>query len=518
VSDKRPPRALYRNTWSYFGGLIAAGSAALIVFALIGQLTIAQPSPYVGIFTYLVFPFILLGGLGLVLFGMWRESRRRRKAETEEASPYPRLDLNDPKQRKRFSISLVAGAIVMIALMWAGYNGYRFTGSVTFCGKLCHTVMEPEYRAYENSPHARVPCVECHVGEGAGWYVQSKLSGVRQVFAVMFNTYERPIPTPIAHLRPARETCERCHWPQKFYGAQLVQIPHFRYDEQNSPEQISLLMRTGGGAPKAGENSGIHWHMAIENKVSYVAEDRKNQVIPWFKVARADGVVTEYKAEQTQLTDAQIAAMPKHDFDCIDCHNRPSHNFKAPEGTVDRAMGGGQISPTLPWIKKVAVDALVRPYKTRNEAHDGMRKDILEFYQKDYPAILESRQGDVDGAINAVLGIYDNAVFPEMNVDWMTYPSNIGHRQWPGCFRCHDNRHVSPDGKRLSNSCTLCHTAPQRGPAVPLGEVMPKSDLGWHPWEMPAKHLEVKAHERLLCHQCHQAGFRPRQNCEDCHR
>ena len=518
MSEKRPSRGLYRNAWSYFGAVIAAGGATLIAFAFIAQLTISQASPYVGILTYLVFPSIVCFGLALVLFGGWRESRRRKKAKSEDALPYPKLDFNDPRQRRRFGIGLVAGTVLLLLLVWAAYNGYRFTESVTFCGKLCHTVMEPEYKAYQRSPHARVACVECHVGEGAGWYVKSKLSGLRQVFAVTFKTYERPIPTPIDNLRPARETCERCHWPQKFYGASLKQIPHFRFDEQNSPEQISLLLRTGGGAPVLGESAGIHWHMVINNQVTYSAEDRHSQVIPWFKVTRPDGSSTEYKAEGSKLGDAELGALPKHQFDCMDCHNRPSHDYRPPEGSVDRAMLAGQISPKLPWAKQVAVDALVQPYDTRPAAHDGQRKQILDFYRERYPDLLESRKAELDRAIDTVASIYDDAVFPEMNVDWKTYPNNIGHRQWPGCFRCHDNRHVSADGKRLGNSCTLCHTMPQRGPAAGLGEVMLSGEKEWHPFQMPADYVSVEAHARVLCHECHQAGYRPRKNCNDCHR
>jgi nitrate/TMAO reductase-like tetraheme cytochrome c subunit len=504
---------------SYFGGLTAAGSSALIVFAIIGELTIVQPSPYVGIITYLIFPMFLFSGLILVLWGMRREAVRRRRQEAAKELPYPQIDLNDPKQRRRFGYALVSGTVLMLVFAWVGYNGYLFTGSTTFCGKICHTVMEPEYTAYTNSPHARVACVDCHVGEGASWYVQSKISGVRQVFAVALGTYERPIPTPIAHLRPARETCERCHWPQKFFGASLVQIPHYRYDEKNTAEQISLLMRTGGGDPAHGESAGIHWHMVVDNEVTFVATDPRRQDIPWVRVKHADGTMVTYKSKQTKLTDEQLGALPKRVMDCMDCHNRPSHAFPAPEGSVDKEMAGGAIPPDLPWIKKVVVDALGGAYDTRDAAHAGIRASIVGFYQKEYPAIASSRGADLDKAVNMAIGIYDRAVFPEMNVDWKTYPNNIGHRHWPGCFRCHDDEHLAEDGKPLSKSCTLCHTAPQRGPRVPLGEVMPSSASGesWHPWALPGTSVTIEAHDRLLCHQCHAAGFRPRSACTDCH-
>lgn len=516
MTKKPSSEGLHRNALSYFGGLIATGATVLLVFGIIGEQTLVQPSPYVGIITYLIFPSILTFGLLLVLYGMRRESVRRRK-EGARQQPYPRLDLNDPRHRKRFGYALVSGSVLLIIFAWVGYRGYQFTGSVTFCGKVCHTVMEPEYTAYTHSPHARVPCVDCHVGEGASWYVQSKLSGARQVFATAFETYDRPIPTPIAHLRPARETCERCHWPKKFFGASLVQLPHYRYDEQNTAEQISLLLRTGGGDPRNGLASGIHWHMVIDNRVVFAAEDPRRQRIPWAAVERPDGSRKVYRDETSELSDEQMDRLDQRVFDCIECHNRPSHAFAPPEGGVDGALAGGEVAADLPWIKKVLVDALVGEYSTKQEAHREMRDAVTSFYADNYPDVARSRTEEIDEAVAVANGIYDRSVFPEMNVDWQTYPNNVGHRSWPGCFRCHDGRHVADDGTRLSTDCTLCHTMPQRGPRVPLGDVMPANDLDWHPWQMPAESVDVEGHRNLLCHECHAAGFRPRRACASCH-
>lgn len=517
VGDKPSSEGLYRNTMSYFGGLVAASAALLIVFAILGELTIDQPSPYVGIFTYLVFPTILFFGLVFVLWGMRREAVRRAKAGAVEKMPYPRLDLNDDRHRKRFGYALVLGSALLIVLAWVGYNAYLFTGSVTFCGQICHSVMKPEYTAYMHSPHARVPCVDCHVGTGASWYVQSKLSGARQVFATALKTYERPIPTPIEHLRPARETCEQCHWPEKFFGATLVQIPHYRYNENNTPEQISLLLRTGGGNPDLGASAGIHWHMAIANRITFAEGDPKRQKIPWMKVRHIDGSERVYKAVGTELSNDEVAALPKRVMDCIDCHNRPSHAFAPPEESVDEALSRGEISEKLPWIKQVGVEAVSSSYPSADAARTGIRAAVESFYRDRYPSVVEGQSEQLYKAVEALVGIHDRGVFPGMNVDWATYPNNIGHRYWPGCFRCHDDRHVSDDGRRLTTNCTLCHTAPQRHERMPLGEVMVSSDLDWHPWEMPSETVAVEGHEDLLCHDCHSAGFRPRKTCVDCH-
>ena len=506
-------KELYRNVISYFGGLVVLGSAFLILASLVWSLSLQQPSPYVGIITYMVFPGFLTFGVLLFLYGMRRESLRRRRLGTTEALPYPRLDLNDPAQRKRFAVALLGGGLLFVLLAFVGYNAFLFTESVTFCGRVCHTVMQPEYTAYLNSPHARVRCVECHVGSGAKWYVKSKFTGLYQVYAVIFHTYETPIPVPIKSLRPARETCEECHWPQKFYGAQLLQIPHYRYDEKNTPEQISLLIKTGGGSDKLGSKAGIHWHMIIDNSVTFAATDPALQNIPWISVRNRDGKVTEYVDRTSKLTPQQLAALPRHVMDCMDCHNRPSHNFPAPETAVDKAMQVNLIATDLPWMKKEAVDALVQDYPDREAAHKGIGDRITSYYEKNYPDVAKAKAAEIHSSEDAICAIYDRSVFPAMKVNWKTYTVNIGHRNWNGCFRCHDGNHVTSDGKVLSNKdCTLCHTMPQRGPMQPLGAAMPASNENWHPMPLQGKHAD------LLCTRCHAAGFRPTMDCAGCHK
>jgi hypothetical protein len=511
AADRRGA-GLYRNTVSYFGGLLAAFSAALIVATLLWGLGLKQPSPYLGIFTYMIFPaFLSLGGL-LFLYGMRRESLRRRKAGSDAALPYPSLDLNDPVQRKRFGVLMVGGSLLAILMAFVGYNAFIFTESVTFCGKVCHTVMEPEHTAYLNSPHARVRCVDCHVGSGAQWYVKSKMSGLYQVYAVLTHSYETPIPTPVSNLRPARETCEECHWPAKFYGAQLLQIPHFRYDEKNTPEQVSLLVKTGGGSTNVGENAGIHWHMILNVKITFAALDERQQVIPWVEVQRADGSSDVYVNHEQDLGGKTLASLPRHEMDCIDCHNRPTHIYPAPESGIDRALAGGLVDPSLPWIKKVAVDAVVREYPDHASAREGIRKEILAYYETNYPDVAKTKGPAISAAADAAYALYARSVFPAMKVNWRTYPNNIGHRNWPGCFRCHDGRHVSETGKALTMECTVCHTMPQRGPLTPLGTVMPASAQPWHPFELAGKHATI------LCNRCHAAGYRPPTDCAECHK
>ncbi|HJX72984.1 MAG TPA: NapC/NirT family cytochrome c, partial [Candidatus Deferrimicrobiaceae bacterium] len=362
---------LYRNAISFIGAYVAIISVFLILFSLLLQFSFKSHSPYLGIFSFMVFPFFFTLGAILFLYGMRRESIRRRRLGVDEALPYPLLDLNEPAMRKTFSYAILGGSFLAILLAFVSYHAFLYTETTSFCGQLCHKVMEPEFTAYQESPHARVPCVDCHVGSGASWYVKSKISGARQVIAVTFDTYPRPIPTPIENLRPARETCEECHWPAKFFGTQLKQIPHFRYDEKNTPEQISLGIKTGGGSGELGESAGIHWHMITENKVHYISLDRQQQDIPWIKATRTDGTEDEYVSLDFRGDPKEFASREKKEMDCMDCHNRPTHIYEPPEAAVDKAMASHLISRTLPWVKKVVVDGLVVEYPNRERAHEG---------------------------------------------------------------------------------------------------------------------------------------------------
>jgi len=511
VTKHQPGQGLYRNPLSYFGGLVVAGSALLIVFATLLQWIMRQTSPYFGIVTYMIFPAFLLLGLVIVLYGMRRESRRRRKLGAEAPPPYPRVDLNDDLQRKKFAYALVGGFLLVLVLVVAGYHSFLFTESVTFCGRLCHTVMEPEFVAYQHSPHAKVRCVDCHVGSGASFYVKSKLSGARQVLAVTFHTYPTPIPVPVKNLRPARETCEECHWPQKFYGAQLLQIPYFRYDEANTSDQISLMIKTGGGSSKLGQSAGIHWHMVVDNKIVYAARDEKELDIAWFKVVGSYGQEREYTSLDKPISRDELAKLPKKTMDCMDCHNRPTHIFTPPDRAIDLALNNGSIKRDLPWIKKTAAEALMAGYPDQATANKQIRDRIFNFYAKNYPAVYASRGADIEDAVAIATGIYNRSVFPKMKVDWTTYPDNIGHRNWPGCFRCHDGRHATADGNILTRSCTACHTMPQRGPLETLGALPPVSEEAWHPFALKGKHAT------MMCNRCHAPGVRPSADCTTCH-
>lgn len=331
---------LTRNPISLAGIAMCLVSLANILFLFLIDVVASRPSPYIGILGYMVMPAFLIGGLFLIMIGGWRERRKAIVEEPGTVLKYPRIDLNDPNQRSAifFFATFMAAFLLMSAV--GSYKAYEFTDSVQFCGQLCHSVMNPEFTAYQLSPHARVACVECHVGAGATWYVKSKLSGARQVFATAFNTFPRPIPTPVHDLRPAAQTCEECHWPKKFYGAQLKVFNHFASDEKNTARQISLLIKTGGGDPATGAPEGIHWHMNIANEIKYVAADDQRQKILYIHVKDPQGRVTEYFANDAKASKSDFTQMAQRRMDCVDCHNRPTRHLCG-AGYIGRPVAGG---------------------------------------------------------------------------------------------------------------------------------------------------------------------------------
>jgi hypothetical protein len=451
------PPSLARNLLSSIGLVIAIIALVNIVFLVFADVGSTHSNPYVGIFAYVVLPAILCAGLALFVLGVLLERRRRRRHKPDEIPAYPTIDLNVPRTRRIVELSIIGISVFALVSLAGSYKAYHYTDSDQFCGTTCHEVMHPEFTAYSASPHARVGCVNCHIGSGATWYVKSKLSGARQVWRTALNQYPRPIQTPVHDLRPAQETCEQCHWPEKFWGAQLKVFNHFGYDEANTARETRLLIKTGGGDPARGPAVGIHSHMNLENEVSYIS-DEKRQRIDYIHVRnRKTGKVTEYFGPGSKLTPAQIATMPQRKMDCVDCHNRPTHIYQPPDRSVDRALLANEIRRDLPFIKAQGVALLSRDYATTAQAVAAIEKELHDYYRTNYPAVYASRRADVDKAARELQTIFRTTRFPEMKTDWRTHPDNIGHFYYTGCFRCHDDEHKAADGKVISKDCTICH-------------------------------------------------------------
>jgi len=492
---------LLRNPISMAGVALAIVSAAnIFLFSLIDFIA-ERPSPYIGILAYMVAPGFLICGLVLIAIGAWRERHRQYSEQAGEAPLHPRIDFNDPAQRGA-AISFGVFLVVFVMMSSVGsYKAYEYTDSVQFCGQTCHTVMHPEFTAYQLSPHARVACVDCHVGSGASWYVKSKLSGARQVFAAAFNTFPRPIPTPVHDLRPAQDTCEQCHWPKKFYGAQLKVFTHYASDEKNTPRQIRMLIKTGGGDPATGAPEGIHWHMNIANEIDYVAADEKRQVIAYIHVKDGQGRVTEYYAQDSTLNKDQIAKAPRRRMDCIDCHNRPSHIYVPPDQAVDQALLARKMDVSLPYIKQQAVAALTGKYDTTEAAVQGIAQQIHGFYETKYPGLANVKQLEIRNAIDEVQQIFRRTTFPEMKLNWQTHANNLGHFYFNGCFRCHDGQHVSAEGKVVRKDCDICHTLTGQEEGGISMAAVPKLSFQ-HP-------VDLGDLTQVNCSDCHTGGAAP---------
>jgi len=489
--------SLLENWLSLLGTILAASSFFAAVCLIAIDFFRSFKNPYMGVLTYLVAPAFLVGGLLLIGVGALRERRRRRRVRPSGVPRYPRLDLNLPRQRRAFVVVSVATFLFLILTALGSYRTYEFTESVSFCGTTCHTIMRPEYTAYQESPHARVACVQCHIGPGASWFVKSKLSGAYQVYATIAGRYPRPIPSPIKNLRPAQQTCEQCHWPRKFYGAAERVLHHYLPDSGNSPWTIRMLLNIGGGDPSFGPAGGIHWHMNIANRVEYVATDSQRQVIPWVRVTDARGRSTVYQSTVGPLTPQQVAAARPRVMDCIDCHNRPTHIYQAPVAAVNLAISTGRIDSTLPFIMRQAVRALTDSYPSTPLALRAITDSLRGFYRAAYPGLVAADSGRLDRAVAAVQAIYRQNFFPSMRVDWRVYPDNVGHWIFPGCFRCHDGNHVSADGRTITHDCRTCHTIVAQGPGSAPTTVSPAGLDFRHPVDIGG------AWQAMLCSDCH---------------
>ena len=447
---------LSQNTISLIGVVLTTSSAiTLMGFWIYDFVLPGPPHPYVGILLFLILPALFLLGLILVPIGILLR-RRKLRAAGELPTLYPAIDLGTPMVRNGLLFVGVATLLNVLIFGFASYRGVSYMDSTTFCGLTCHTVMAPEYSAYQNSPHARVECVDCHIGPGAGWFVRSKLSGLRQVFAVTLKTYSRPIPSPVEYLRPARETCEQCHWPQRFSGDKFLVKTNYKDDEKNTPLTTALVLKIGGGTRPG--SAGIHGrHLDIGSRIHYISIDEHRQVIPVVYYTDDQGKTVEYVSSDIKATKEQLAKGESRAMDCIDCHNRPTHAFELPENAVDLRMSRGAISTELPYIRKKAVELLKADYPDRDTARARIVEGITAYYRSTYPDIYNSKRALVEQAADAVAAVYLRNIFPDMKVTWGVHPNNLGHNDFPGCFRCHDGSHSSADGQTISNDCTACH-------------------------------------------------------------
>lgn len=442
--------SITRNAISLIGTALALASLVLMASLFTMQQLGFEGGPYLGILTYLILPMIFVTGLILIPVGavLWRRKVHRMPGG-EDTPLLPVFDLNAVHTRKWLLIFLCATILNIIVLASATYKGVEVMESVEFCGLACHSVMEPEYTAHARSPHSRVACADCHIGPGANWFVKSKLDGTWQLVAVAFNLYPRPIPTPLHDLRPARETCEQCHWPTKFVGDRLRIRKHYAEDATNTELTTALLLRVGGGGPD--ESSGIHWHVDPNVTIRYRSDESREEIYE-VEFTDGDGKLTHFSDRKAPEEGGVWRTM-----DCVDCHNRPTHIYQPAATAVDDAISAGLVDRSLPYVRREGLRIVDGKYASHEDARAEISEQLRLFYAENYPELAEKDAARIDAAGKALGDAYAVNVFPGMNVGWDTYPNHIGHDQSPGCFRCHNRKMRSEDRKQIPNDCDTCH-------------------------------------------------------------
>ena len=438
---------LTRHWLSLAGAALVTTAVISWLFVLPLQIRGHANNPYVGIVVFLILPAIFFVGLLLMPVGVYLARRQIRQGLTE-----PAFDRKAALQRLAWFVGITTALNVLIGTQ-VTYRAVEHMETRQFCGATCHA-MAPEMAAFQNSPHSRLECVECHVGPGAAGWVASKASGTRQLFETVLESYPRPIPSALEtnRLVPVRDTCENCHWPQRFGSTKLRIITKYAEDEQNTRTQTVLVMMVGGS-----KFAGIHGkHFAPGTSIRFAAADSKRQTIPWVEYRDATiGKITTFVSEGT--TPDSVKSLPIYEMQCVDCHNRPTHTFESASQGLDEALTLGDVPAGLPFIKKKGVELLTANYKSSGEAAEKLPPALVSFYRQNYADLFAKRSQDVEQAAQALLAIYNRNVFPELKVTWGAYLNNLGHTEFPGCFRCHDGSHANTGGESITQDCGACH-------------------------------------------------------------
>jgi nitrate/TMAO reductase-like tetraheme cytochrome c subunit len=447
-SDRTILELLSSHWMSLLGAALVTTAGFSWLFVLPMQVRGHASNPYIGLVVFIAIPVIFCFGLALIPAGIWLGRRRVREGLAAV------LD----RRTSLRSLAVFLGVTTVANLIIGTQGTYRAVAhmeTTQFCGQSCH-VMQPEFTSHDNAPHAHVTCVECHVSPGASGWIQSKMSGVRQLKDVVFNSYARPIPSAIESNRlvPAAETCEQCHWPGKSIGARLRIISNYKDDEANTASKTVLMMRIGGGT--AGGIHGAHFGPGVQ--IQYAAAGAKRQIIPWVAYRNRNlNVSRTYLAADAKAES--IEKLNKFEMQCVDCHNRPTHKFELPDRAVNQALDSGTLPATLPYIKKTSLEILKTGFASGEDAARKIPVAVQSFYREKYPDVLLKQSAEIARAGAALVAIYSRNVFPDLKVTWGTYPDNLGHTDFPGCFRCHDDAHVTSDKKAITQDCGVCHNA-----------------------------------------------------------
>jgi nitrate/TMAO reductase-like tetraheme cytochrome c subunit len=447
-TQKRPILVLLASNWiSMLGTALVTLAGFCWLFLLPTNLRgTGVSNPYIGILLFIIIPAVFFAGLALIPIGLF--FAKRRIAATIDTLP----DRKSAFRRAGIFFAVMTVANVIIGSQFS-YRAVQHMDTQQFCGQSCH-VMNPEFTAHQLPPHQGVECASCHIAPGATGWLHAKMAGTNQLFAVVFNTFPRPIESAMENntLVSSKLTCEGCHAGERVVGPRLKVITKYKDDEANTRNETVLMMMVGGGT-----TGGIHGaHMGPGVHMRYAAADKKRQTIPWVEYQNtATGVKRTYLASDAK--PEAVSALPTFDMQCVDCHNRAAHAFEQADRAVDAAMESGDIATGLPFVKKTALALLKADYKTGEEANQKIVDGLIQYYREKYPDVFSKRINDIQTAGRTVASIYSRNVFPDLKVTWGTYPNNLGHTDFPGCFRCHDENHATADKKTISQDCTTCH-------------------------------------------------------------
>jgi nitrate/TMAO reductase-like tetraheme cytochrome c subunit len=470
--QKRPILVMLASHWiSMLGTALVTLSGFSWLFLLPIHLRGHADNPYIGLLLFIVIPIIFFMGLALIPIGIFLA--KRHIAATIETLP-------DRKSAFRragifFAVMTVANLIIGSQL---SYRAVEHMDTVQFCGQSCH-VMKPEFTAHMSPPHEGVACASCHIAPGATGWVHAKMAGTHQLFSVAFNTFQRPIESAMENNRlvSSEDTCEQCHSRERVIGPRLRVLTKYKDDEANTRTETVLMMFAGGGA-----TGGIHGaHMGSGVHIRYAAADKKRQTIPWVEYRNIESGASRTYLSSDAKADA-VAALPTFDMQCVDCHNRAAHSFEQADHAMDAALASGAIAHELPFIKKTGLELLKAAYSSQEEAEHKISEGLAQFYREKYPGLFSSRGNDIQSSAVALSTIYSRNVFPDLKVEWGTYPNNLGHMDTPGCFRCHDENHATADKKTITQDCSTCHqslaveeTAPDILKTLGIADILAKT-------------------------------------------
>ncbi len=494
------PTSVYYNYYTLSGVALALLCALLIAGLFTVNLFADTPIAYLGV-SYVLLAVTGAVGIAGAALGIAIGARRWRLGIRPAPPLLFRLNLSLPRHRL-VALGILAGTMgIMIAGVGGSYKGITYLESDEFCGGACHTVMGPQAIAHENSPHAKVECVDCHVGGGAGAFAEAKLAGSRRLWAALTDSYSRPI-TGVGHqLRPVREMCENCHESSRWIGFKERTFNYFSAVEDNAPRSLRMLVKVGGTKPGSTRGQGIHYHMSSERKLEFAAEDESLDDIAWVQVTEPDGEVRTYR--KRSLDDETLAQLERYEMDCIDCHSRPAHQFNSATDIMNELLGDGRLTPKLPYIKKVGTQLLEAEYETQGEGIEAIAAGLTDFYRAEYPDTLQDSQEWIAGAVDELQTEYRKNFFPEMGVRWDVYRQRIGHRDSNGCFRCHNDTLATPDGRTIFSTCTRCHVIlTQSDDAALLALEADEGQAFYHLGEDG----EVDREEYSECADCHTGG------------